>query len=144
MKLGYRDIFEHSPAAILILDTDAPLFTILDVNTAYLCYTNYRYDIPVRGTETFEERYWTTSNTPILDENGEVGYLVHSPMNVTELYKSRQREEAGILALRKQRQQLYATFMQAPVGIAISGVPNTSSSSSIRLFVRFTPKLSKR
>ena len=118
MKLGYRDIFEHSPAAILILDTDAPLFTILDVNTAYLCSTNstreeligrsvfgafpanpsdevskniertifsfeeairnrkthtmynYRYDIPVRGTETFEERYWTTSNTPILDENG--------------------------------------------------------------------------
>src|SRR4029077_3421397 len=80
---------------------------------------NYRYDIPVRGTEAFEERYWTTSNTPILDENGEVGYLVHSPMNVTELYKSRQREEAGILALRKQRQQLYASFMQAPVGIAI-------------------------
>ena len=167
VKLGYRDIFEHSPAAILILDTDSPHFTILDVNTAYLCSTNstreeligrsvfgafpanpsdedskniertifsfeeaiqdkkthtmynYRYDIPIRGTNEFEERYWTTSNTPILDENGVVSCLIHSPMNVTELNKSRQREQAGILALQKQRQQLNATFIQAPVGIAI-------------------------
>ncbi len=167
VNLGYHDIFVHSPAAILILDTDAPHFTILDVNTAYLCSTNsrreeligrpvfgafppnptdedskniertifsfeeairnrkthtmynYRYDIPIRGTEDFEERYWSTTNTPILDEKGEVSYLIHSPMNITELSKFRQGEAAGIIALRKQRQQLYSTFMQAPVGIGI-------------------------
>jgi len=81
--------------------------------------SNYRYDIPIRGTHEFEERYWTTSNTPVLDDKGNVLYLIHSPANVTELYKLGEREKAGIIALKNQRQQLYDTFMQAPVGIAI-------------------------
>ncbi|HMH33181.1 MAG TPA: PAS domain S-box protein [Puia sp.] len=164
---GYKDIFTGVPAAILIIDTDAPLYTILEVNEAYLAATNstretlmgksvfavfpanptdedskniertifsfeqaissrkphtmqnYRYDIPVRGTDQFEERYWTTTNTPVLDGSGEVKYFIHSPLNVTELYKLSEKEKAGVEALRNQRQQLYSTFMQAPVGIAI-------------------------
>ncbi|MES2388302.1 MAG: PAS domain S-box protein [Bacteroidota bacterium] len=166
-EIGYKDIFNNTPTAILILGTDAPRYSILDVNDAYLTSTNttresligqsvfgafpgnptdevskniertiwsfeqaistkkthtmsnYRYDIPIRGTGQFEERYWTTSNTPILDESGEVLYLIHSPNNVTEIYKLAQREQAGINALKEQRRQLYSTFMQAPVGIAI-------------------------
>jgi PAS domain S-box-containing protein len=164
---GYNEIFKNSPAAMLIMDTDAPVYTVLDVNDAYLSSTNttretlvgrgvfaafpanpsdedskniertifsfqqaietktahtmynYRYDIPVRGTNEFEERYWTTTNTPVLNENGAVKYFIHSPLNVTELYKTREREIAGIQALNRNRQQLYSTFMQAPVGIAI-------------------------
>jgi len=81
--------------------------------------SNYRYDIPVRGTDEFEERYWTTTNTPILDENDQVIYFIHSPRNVTEIYQLQERERAGVEALKMQRKQLYATFMQAPVGIAI-------------------------
>jgi len=163
----YKDIFDLTRAALLIIATDAPSYTILDVNNAYLSVTNssreelinksvfaafpanptdevskniertifsfeeavrtkathtmsnYRYDIPVRGTDEFEERYWTTSNTPVLDEDGKVKFLIHSPSNVTELFKLGEREKAGIVALREQRQQLYATFMQTPVGIAI-------------------------
>ncbi len=170
--IGYREIFENSPTAMLIIATDAPVYTMLDVNTAYLKATNstrealvgksvfevfpgnptdeeskniertyysfeqailtkkphtmsnYRYDIPIPGTDQFEERYWTTTNTPVLDEQGQVKYFIHSPQNVTELYKLAQREEAGIQALSKQRQQLYSTFMQAPVGIAIFRGPD--------------------
>ncbi|MDQ7947555.1 MAG: PAS domain S-box protein [Pedobacter sp.] len=80
---------------------------------------NYRYDIPIRGTDEFEERWWTTTNTPILDENGEVKYFIHSPENVTELIKLGERDKASTAALKQQREQLYSTFMQAPVGIAI-------------------------
>ena len=164
---GYNDIFNNTPAAILVMNTDAPLYTIIDVNEAYLKSTNserealvgksvfaafpanptdevskniertvfsfeqaiktkkphtmsnYRYDIPVRGTDEFEERYWTTTNIPILNSQGEVSYFIHSPENVTELYKLGERERAGVQALKLQRQQLYSTFMQAPVGIAI-------------------------
>src|SRR3981081_670355 len=130
----YKNIFNCSPAAILVINTDAPIYTILDVNDAYLNATNthrdelvgrgvfaafpanptdeeskniertifsfeqaintkkahimsnYRYDIPIRGTDKFEERYWTTTNTPVMDENGNVKYFIHSPLNVTELY----------------------------------------------------------
>jgi PAS domain S-box-containing protein len=166
-KEGYTEIFENSPAAMLMVSTDAPSYTILDVNEAYLTVTNstreglvgkgvfaafpanptdeeskniertifsfeqaintkkphtmsnYRYDIPIRGTNEFEERYWTTTNRPILDENGSVKYFIHSPANVTELYKLAQKEKAGVEALKNQRQQLFSTFMQAPVGIGI-------------------------
>ncbi|SFH12004.1 PAS domain S-box protein [Pedobacter insulae] len=86
--------------------------------------SNYRYDIPIRGTAEFEERYWTTTNTPILDAKGEVIYFIHCPTNVTEFYKLREREQATSDALKKQRKQLYATFMQAPVGIAIFRGPD--------------------
>jgi PAS domain S-box-containing protein len=171
-KNEYDLIFDNSPSAMLIIDTDAPLYTILDVNKAYLNLTNstreqllgkpvfgafpanptdevskniertifsfeqaistkkthtmsnYRYDIPVRGTDLFEERYWTTSNIPILNNDGHVKYFIHSPVNVTELNQLAVREKAGIKALKTQRQQLYSTFMQAPVGIAIFHGPN--------------------
>lgn len=81
--------------------------------------SNYRYDIPIPGTNEFEERWWTTTNTPVLDNDGNVVYFIHSPINVTELNKATQREQAGVEALKQQQQQLYSTFMQAPVGIAI-------------------------
>jgi PAS domain S-box-containing protein len=156
----YKSIFQNSRAAQLIVAPDAPVYTMLDVNDAYLKAThstrealigkgvftvfpgnpsdevskniertifsfdqaivtkkphtmyNYRYDIPIAGTNDFEERYWTTSNTPVLDERDNVQFFIHSPENVTQLYKSNE-------ALKLQRKQLHSTFMQAPVGIAI-------------------------
>lgn len=164
---GYISIFNSSPVAKLIMKTDAPVYTIIDVNDAYLSATNssrerligksvfaafpenptdresknieltmhsfdaairtgkphtmsnYRYDIPIPGTDQFEERYWTTTNIPILNEEGEVTFFIHSPKNVTEIYRLEQREKAGIEALKTQRKQLYSLLMQAPVGIGI-------------------------
>jgi PAS domain S-box-containing protein len=160
VREDYKYFFENSTTPKLIIAPDAPVYTMLEVNKAYLDSTNsrreeligksvfavfppnpsddaskniertihsfeqailtkkphimrnYRYDIPIPGTNDFEERYWTTSNTPILDEKGEVKYFIHSPENVTELVKSNE-------ALENQKQQLHSTFMQAPVGIAI-------------------------
>jgi PAS domain S-box-containing protein len=169
---AFKVIFFNNPAAMLIIDIDAPDYTVIDANKAYLNATNteaatiigrsvfaafpanptdedskniertifsfeqaiqtktphtmsfYRYDIPIRGTADFEERYWTTTNTPVLDANGEVLYFIHSPANVTEMFKLREREQHGLKALKLQKEQLYATFMQAPVGIAILRGPD--------------------
>lgn len=157
---------------MLLIDTDGPHYTMLDVNNAYLkatntkredligkpvfgvfpgnptdnmskniertifsfdqtiknkaphVMTNYRYDIPIPGSNEFEERYWTTTNTPVLNEDNEVMYFIHSPQDVTEIYKLAEREKAGIEALRNQEQMLYNTFMQAPVGIGIFKGPD--------------------
>ncbi|RYY63156.1 MAG: PAS domain S-box protein [Chitinophagaceae bacterium] len=165
--VNFSAIFQHVPAPCLIIGIDAPVFTILDVNEAYLQATNstresligtsvfaafpanptdneskniertihsfneairtgephvmsnYRYDIPIPGTDKFEQRYWTTSNTPIRNEEGEVIYFIHSPANVTELNLLAERERANLEALQYQRQQLELTLMQAPVGILI-------------------------
>ncbi|MCR8561511.1 PAS domain-containing protein [Mucilaginibacter sp. BJC16-A38] len=163
----YHSVFNKSEATKLLLAIDAPLYTILDANCAYLNATNstrealvgksvfgafpanptdeeskniertifsfeeairtkkphtmhnYRYDIPIRDSNEFEERYWTTTNTPVLNEDGSVKFLIHSPTNVTEIYKLAEREKLAMEALRNQRKQLYAIFMQAPVGIGI-------------------------
>lgn len=163
----YISIFNSSPMATLIMKTDAPLYTIIAVNDAYLAATNstrealigksvfsafpanptdhrskniertihsfetaihsksphtmsnYRYDIPIPGTNEFKECYWTTTNTPLVNERGEVEFFIHSPNNVTEIYKLEQREKSGIEALKTQRKQLYSLLMQSPVGIGI-------------------------
>ena len=164
---GFKAIFYKSHVAQLILRADSPLFTVIDVNDAYLDLTNstrekligksvflgfpenptdgitknlettrkcfeevietkkpiilnkYRYDIPIPGTNEFEERYWTATNTPILNETGEVAYFIHSPLDVTANYYLEIKAKAGIDALKKQKKQLYSIFMQAPVGIGI-------------------------
>lgn len=163
----YKNLFYSSTSAQLIVDVDAPIFTILDVNNAYLNTTNakrdaiihkpvfeafpdnprdaasnnvalsaysfsqvlknklphttsnYRYDLPIPGTDLFEERYWTTTNTPVLDDDGQVISILHTPVDVTAMVKLVGREKANLKALKDQRKQLYSTFMQAPVGIGI-------------------------
>ena len=37
---AYKEIFYNSNIAMLIIDTDAPVYTMLDVNNAYLQSTN--------------------------------------------------------------------------------------------------------
>ncbi|RYY56168.1 MAG: PAS domain S-box protein [Chitinophagaceae bacterium] len=168
--LGFSLIFRHVPAACLIVGTDAPGYTILDVNEAYLLATksrresligqsvfsvfpdnpgdaasnntsrsawsfgeairtgethilaNYRYDIPVPGTERFEERYWTATNTPIKDESGKVIYLLHSPADVTEYNRLATNEAASIAELRSHRLQLEVAEERARLAMASSGL----------------------
>ena len=86
--------------------------------------SNYRYDIPIPDSTDFEERYWTTTNIPVMDEAGEVAFLIHCPQNVTEINKMAERERQGIEALKREREQLLSTFMQAPVAIGIFTGPD--------------------
>ncbi len=79
----------------------------------------YRYDIPVPGTDLFLEKYWTSINTPVLDSSNTVRMIAHSPIDVTETIILQKKEIVNNEALIKQRQQLYSTFMQAPIGIGI-------------------------
>jgi PAS domain S-box-containing protein len=46
-----------------------------------------RYDIPVG--DGFEVRWWSTCETPILGEDGEVTHLLHTPTDVTDLVRTR-------------------------------------------------------
>lgn len=63
----------------------------------------YRYDVPVPGSDAYEECYWTTTNTPVLAATGEILYLIHSPANVTADVKLKQElqlaEERARLAI---------------------------------------------
>jgi signal transduction histidine kinase/DNA-binding response OmpR family regulator len=52
-----------------------------------------RYAIPqaAGGTTHFEDRFWSASHTPILDESGEVAFILQQTDDVTELHSLRRR-----------------------------------------------------
>ncbi|WP_423147845.1 ATP-binding protein [Rubrolithibacter danxiaensis] len=131
---SFEKIFDLSEALFLILEPDPPVFTILEVNEAYLKATNHkrddllgkgvfeiypddpnhtetrnigtlrqslytvlkskksdklkpqRFDMPVTGTGIFEKRYWTATNTPVFDSDGNIIHIINSPVDITELY----------------------------------------------------------
>ena len=134
---GYKDVFNNSPLAMLIISTDAPAYTILDANNAYLSLSNtrrenitgktffeafhannlskntecilfsfeqaiinkapheisnYSLGTPVAVTG-FQEQYFTANNTPVLDTDGRVIYLVHT---ATKDYNHTEKEKAII------------------------------------------------
>lgn len=53
-----------------------------------------KYDIrrPAAAGGGFEERYWSPLNTPVVDRNGELRYIIHQVEDVTELVRLRQRQ----------------------------------------------------
>lgn len=51
-----------------------------------------KYDIPKPESEGggFEERFWSPLNSPVLDENGEVVYIIHRVEDVTDFVRLKQ------------------------------------------------------
>jgi PAS domain S-box-containing protein len=135
---GFRMLFQAAPGPYLVLGPNAPEFTIVAVNDAYLRatmtkreaivgrglfdvfpdnpadptatgVTNLRasldralrdripdamavqkYDIR-RPDGTFEERYWSPLNTPVV-EDGDVKYIIHHVEDVTDFVRLQQKE----------------------------------------------------
>jgi two-component system sensor histidine kinase VicK len=138
-SVNFAAYFQTAPPTLL-LKPDAPRFTIVDVNPAYLQAVNaksedligygtleafpdnpadpvtqnvrslrnslirvlqtkvqdilpsQKYDIPIRGTGRFETRYWKATNSPIVNDAGEVEYIAHVVLDITKAVVSAQEE----------------------------------------------------
>lgn len=57
-----------------------------------------KYDIPRPAAQGggFEVRYWSPLNTPVLDEKGEVIYIIHQTEDVTEQVVEQQRSNSNV------------------------------------------------
>jgi signal transduction histidine kinase len=68
-----------------------------------------KYDIkrPEEEGGGFEERYWSPKNTPVLDETGELAYIIHRVEDVTEFVRLAERgtEQEAETFLRGQELQ---------------------------------------
>jgi PAS domain S-box-containing protein len=72
-----------------------------------------RYDV-ANADGVYQERYWSTVNKPILNEEGEIMVIIHSTEDVTASVTSARREQQ-IRDIEKS----FHLFMQAPVIIGV-------------------------
>jgi signal transduction histidine kinase/ActR/RegA family two-component response regulator len=75
-----------------------------------------KYDIqrPEEEGGGFEERYWSPKNTPVLDDLGELAYIVHRVEDVTEFVRLSERgtEQEAEIFLRGQELQRLNTELE--------------------------------
>ncbi|MEZ0260442.1 MAG: ATP-binding protein [Alphaproteobacteria bacterium] len=65
--------------------------------------TLQKYDIPIPGGNgAFEERYWSPSNTPVLDAAGKVECIIHRAEDVTAFMPLMPRNFSGSFFLKDQ------------------------------------------
>jgi PAS domain S-box-containing protein len=77
-----------------------------------------KYDIarPVAEGGGFEERYWSPTNTPLLDRDGNVTYIIHRVEDVTgfvQLQEKRSEDEGARRALARHVQEMQAEVFLA-------------------------------
>ena len=72
-----------------------------------------RYDVTDENG-SFSERYWVIKNKPVLNDEGEVIYIIHTAEEIINHVKAQEREE-----VIKGLEQVHNLFKQAPVAISI-------------------------
>lgn len=85
-----------------------------------------RYDLQDSVTGQFVERYWQATHYPILDDQGELRYLLQRTRDITEQYHAEQRRRAAEAALTEQQQLNSFTLDALPLIVWITtaaGVP---------------------
>jgi signal transduction histidine kinase len=79
----------------------------------------------------FVERHWKPLNTPVFDDQGQLRYIIHSSVNVTEEVLSRRalrisqdREHDALVEAERERRRLSHLVMQAPAAICLLQGPD--------------------
>ena len=125
---AYKEIFNHSPLAKLIIDTAAPDYTIIEVNNACLQLTNIsRAEIigrPVflvfpKNTSGQHAKHIEATIQSSKNTYRYIEIIIQYPHDITAQELPEERENEGLAGLNTWQNQLYASMMQAPVGIGI-------------------------
>jgi len=104
-----RGVFEvfpdnpDDPEATGTRNLRASLQTVLRTRISHAMAIQ-KYDIRRPESEEFEVRYWSPLNSPVLDEKGEVAWIIHQVEDVTEAVRLREAEGAS----RHVREELRA------------------------------------
>ena len=79
----------------------------------------YIYDVYSSETGKMEPLYWSNSNQPVLDEQGNVAYIINTTTNVTAQVMLKEIATTSAEHLLQQQQRLHKMFMKAPIGMAM-------------------------
>jgi len=68
-----------------------------------------KYDIPSSREENneFEVHYWSPVNTPVLDKNNEVKYIIHRVEDVTKFIKEKEKAQSNHSSLQQMEIEIY-------------------------------------
>ena len=79
----------------------------------------------------FVERHWLPRNTPVFDAVGQLRYIIHSSVNVTEEVRARRatalaqdREQRALVEVERQRARLASFLAQAPAAVCVFNGPD--------------------
>jgi C4-dicarboxylate-specific signal transduction histidine kinase len=109
---GIFDVFPDNPgdpAATGVRNLRASLERVLQTGRSDAMAVQ-KYDIRRPESETFEERYWSPINSPVIGRDGKVSYIIHRVEDVTEFVHlkrtGKEREEATeVLRIRAEQME---------------------------------------
>jgi two-component system sensor histidine kinase VicK len=78
-----------------------------------------RYDIRLPGSANFITRYNQVTNTPIINGDGKVTYILHKVTDITAAYELALKEKIALQVAEAKGKELENLFNQAPAGIVI-------------------------
>ena len=113
-----KGLFDEFPAAPG--DTEFTGKANIDASLQHVIFNKESHTLPMLRYDIadddgiFEEHYWVTTNKPVLDEQGNLLYIIHTVENITSTIKAQKRE----LAI-KEIEKSHSLLMQAPVAICI-------------------------
>ena len=93
---------------------------VIDTHTTHSMKT-LRYSIPIRGTNEYEVRFWDIVNTPILNPEGSVEFILNSVQDVTK--KTIDHNVSDLISMLNDK---YEFAYMSPASYAVLGVdPDT-------------------
>jgi len=116
----------QAPEANAVANVRASLTQVLSTKRPHeMAQQHYDVPDPARPGQ-FVERHWQPRHTPILDETGQVQFIVQSVQNITtnrvaqrQLRESRASEEVARADAAQQRADFQYFIEQAPVAVAV-------------------------
>jgi PAS domain S-box-containing protein len=124
--LGFLEAFPESPADVEGDNVEVLLNSLIEcVHTKNrIELPGKRYDVPIRGTDQFETKYWQASNNPVLSNDGVVLYISHVTVEITGAYDLAKKERIAREVSDAKRRDLHSLLMEAPAAIAILEGPD--------------------
>jgi PAS domain S-box-containing protein len=97
-------------------------------------FVRYAVEVNTPQGKQYEERYWSTVHTPVLDEDGKPFLLFQNPVDVTELYRFDQQSEVATLQLTPPGDSNAENFNRAQMHEALSRILNNEREHLRSLF----------
>ncbi len=105
-----RELFEvfpdnpDEPSTTEVRNLRASLESVLQNRTSHTSAVQ-KYDIRRPDSEGggFEERYWSSVNSPVLGKDGQIAYIIHRVEDVTELIRTERKRSQEALQRSEER-----------------------------------------